>query len=616
MITSSFNSKKHWSTAGRVFVILFFSLFVLMAFLQHPLQAGQVPTRERSLKTDKMQLYKNAKDYYYRLERDQEIGNDRQNWLTGVRNFRRIYQRNPKGPFAPSCLYMMARMNRRMYQRFQQPIDLEESIHYFRKVASDFPRNKLADDALFSTAEIFLKEKNHPEQAAKLYVQIIENFNGSDKYALAVNRLRELTKTKKIPLPDQLTSSNTILHLANLLPVQYWSSADYTRVVIRASGQVHYSASLLEKDGDQPRRLYIDFSQSHILPELRTPIPIEDGLLKQVRTGQFNKSTVRVVLDIESISDYKIFSLNDPFRVVIDVRGEKRDKAKKKKVLSQLAESSKQTPDISKTDIPQSFITLRDNKKRQPGKKKSAPSVTPTQLSLAQQLGLGVRKIILDPGHGGKDPGAMGFGMKEKNIVLKVTKKLKRILQQEYRYEVQLTRSTDIFLALEERTALANTAGADLFVSIHVNAHPHKSVRGIETFYLNLATNSEAMRVAARENATTTHNISDMQNILSDLMQNSKITESSRLAEFIQTNMISGLERKHYAVKNLGVKQAPFYVLIGAEMPAVLAEISFITNPGEAQLLKNETYLEEIARQIAAGVAAYVEHHIRAAVDL
>lgn len=601
---------------GRLLVLLLLGIGMITSPLLQILQAEELPQTEFVLTNDNVQLYKTAKDYYFRLERDVELGSDRQNWLTGVRNFRRIYLREPGGSFAPSCLYMMARLNRRMYQRFQLPIDLDESIYYFQEVASVFPKNNLADDALFSKAEIFQNEKNEPEQAAELYIKVIENFNGSDKYALAINRLRELAKTRDIPLPDQLTSSNTILHLVNLLPVKYWSSADYTRVVIRASDQVHYSASLLEKDGDQPRRLYIDFAQSHIPSELRAPVPIEDGLLKQVRTGQFNSSTVRVVLDIESISDYKIFSLNDPFRVVIDVRGVKKDRPEKTAVPPQVVDSSKQTSAIRETTTTNAFITLKDNKKRKPGKKQLSSITTKTQLSLAQQLGLGIRKIILDPGHGGKDPGAMAFGMKEKDIVLKVAKKLARILQQEYTYEVQLTRKTDIFLPLEERTALANTAGADLFVSLHVNAHPDKSVRGVETFYLNLATNAEAMRVAARENATTTHNISDMQNILSDLMQNSKITESSRLAEFVQANMISGLERNHYSVKNLGVKQAPFYVLIGAEMPAILAEISFITNPGEAQLLKSDAYLEEIARQIAAGLAAYVEHHTSAAVKL
>ena len=600
-------------------LLFFLGLILFPSCLPHHACASELTPPELTLNTDKVQLYKAAKDYYYRLERDTDLGEKRSNWLSGVRNFRRIYLAGPKEKLAPSCLYMMGRMYRRMYQRFKLPIDLDESINYFQQLAADFPKNNLADDALFVTADIYQNEKNDPAQAAKMYITIVKSFPEGDKYAQAINRLKELAKTRDIPLPDQLTRSNVLHNLVNVLPVNYWSSADYTRIVVRTTASVNYSTSLLEKDGDQPRRLYIDFSQSYIPPELRSPIPIEDGLLKQVRTGQFNDSTVRVVLDIESISDYKVFSLNDPFRVVIDVRGVKKIKPGSPVATTTVAEQSKKTPAIRETRQPKPhpFITLKDSKKRKPTHRQ--PTVASTknvQLSLAQQLGLGIRKIVLDPGHGGKDPGAMAFGTKEKDIVLKVTKKLAVILQQEYKYEVQLTRNTDTFLPLEERTAIANTSGADLFVSIHVNAHPNKSARGVETFYLNLATNAEAMRVAARENSTSTHNISDMQNILSDLMQNSKILESSRLAEFVQANMISGLAQEKYSVKDLGVKQAPFYVLIGAEMPAILAEISFITNPEEVKLLKTDAYLEDIAHQIAAGVAAYVENHTTAAVQL
>jgi N-acetylmuramoyl-L-alanine amidase len=181
---------------------------------------------------------------------------------------------------------------------------------------------------------------------------------------------------------------------------------------------------------------------------------------------------------------------------------------------------------------------------------------------------------------------------------------------------VLLTRDSDVSLALEERTAIANTKEADLFLSIHVNAHPEETIRGVETFYLNLATHTEAMRVAALENATSTHNMSEMQDILSELMQNEKINESSQLAEFVQLNMIEGLKKQKFRVKDLGVKQAPFYVLIGAEMPAILAEISFITNPEEAKLMKNEKYLQTLAEQIVAGVLSYAENQRTAALKI
>jgi N-acetylmuramoyl-L-alanine amidase len=259
-------------------------------------------------------------------------------------------------------------------------------------------------------------------------------------------------------------------------------------------------------------------------------------------------------------------------------------------------------------------VILSAQKKRSAGPAGSLARKSPGQgeLTLAQQLGLGVRKIVIDPGHGGKDPGAMAFGLKEKDIVLKVAKKVANILKTAHRYEVALTRNKDTYLALEERTAMANTQSGDLFISIHVNAHPDKTIGGIETYFLNLATNADAMRVAAMENATSTHNISELEDILNDLMKNAKIDESSRLARFVQTNLVNGMGKK-YRARDLGVKQAPFYVLIGAEMPAVLAEISFITNPKEAELLRDDRYLNRIAEQIAAGIVAYVEHNQTAA---
>ncbi len=603
----------------RLLILLSLGACLIAPPFLHPLFAGDNPQGALILRADKNDLYKTAKKYAYTLEHDALAGGERKNWLSGVRNFRRIYLTDTKGMLAPSCLYMIARMYRRMYQRFHLPIDLEESLNYFLKVSSFFPDNKLADDALFAAAELYKNRKNDLKKAAKIYRKIVKSYTKGDKYNQALAHLREIDKSGKISLPNP-ANKDSRQQTAKILPVKYWSSDDYTRVVVQASTAVQYSTRLLEKDGDQPRRLYIDFSQSYIPSKFRVPLPIEDGLLRRVRTGQFDGDTVRVVLDIESISDYKIFNLNDPFRVVVDVHGIKKNKPKRAAQPSSPAEKSKKTPEVRENKSTNIFVTLADIKKwkpRQTHKKHDRKKdTTVPRLSLAQQLGLGIRKIIIDPGHGGKDPGAMAFGLKEKNIVLKVAKKIKTILGKKYNYEVTLTRNSDTFLPLEERTAIANTAGADLFVSVHVNAHPDKSIRGIETFYLNLATNAEAMRVAARENATSTHNISDMQDILTDLMQNSKILESSRLAQFVQNNLVSGLRQDKYSVKDHGVKQAPFYVLIGAQMPAILAEISFITNQKEARLLQDDDYLEDIADQIAAGVAAYISHHSTAAAQL
>jgi N-acetylmuramoyl-L-alanine amidase len=607
----------------------FFCFFLLVIFILTGVSHGRsLSPAEQAVNnpgTDSRQQYKSAKDYYYRLERDTSFGKDRANWLVGIRKFRKIYQADTKSVLAPSCLYMMGRMYRRMYKQFNLPIDIDEAISSFNEVASNFSNNSLADDALFTIADIELTCKNNPARAIKIYQNLIQRFPDGDKSSQSISRLKELARKHDIKVPEQLTTSKAANRIVNVLPVQYWSSNDYTRVVISASAPVHYTARLLEKNNNQPRRLYLDFKQSYISPKFRSPVPIEDGLLKQVRTGQIEDSTVRVVLDIETISDYKIFNLKDPFRVVVDVRGAKKEKAKTASAHVQ----HPLTPPVVKTEPKtiqpvkskakknqDAFITLDDRKKIRPSSSTAAVDEAATNLSLAQQLGLGVRRIVIDSGHGGKDPGAMAFGLKEKDIVLDVARRTASILKKQHNYEVIMTRDSDIFLPLEERTAIANTRNADLFVSIHVNAHPKKSAKGVETFYLNLATNAEAMRVAARENATSTHNISELQDILSDLMQNAKINESSQLAEFVQGSLVEGLKDHKYKTKNLGVKQAPFYVLIGAEMPAVLAEISFITNPEEAKHLKEDTYLQTIAEQIAAGVSTYVEHRKTAALKL
>jgi len=238
------------------------------------------------------------------------------------------------------------------------------------------------------------------------------------------------------------------------------------------------------------------------------------------------------------------------------------------------------------------------------------PPTSPiTPHDLAKQLALGVRRIIIDPGHGGHDGGAPGYlkGVKEKDLVLQIALRLARKIRRELGCEVILTRSDDRFLSLEERTAIANTKNADLFISIHANAHTDRRAYGLETYFLNLATDDDAVLVAARENATSRKNISDLQTILSDLMKNSKINESSRLARYVQKSMTSQLKTRYSNIKDKGVKQAPFYVLLGAQMPSILVETSFISNPRECKRLMDGNYQEHLSSAILRGVREYIK---------
>jgi len=368
--------------------------------------------------------------------------------------------------------------------------------------------------------------------------------------------------------------------------IKHWSNPTYTRIVIELSRKAEFNHRLLKKDpliNMEWRRLYIDLSDAALSPTLAKEIPINDGLLKAARAGQFDPGTVRVVLDIESIEDFKVFPLSDPYRIVIDVSGEKKPAASPAQPITD--SSGKEVPQI----------------------RQSPASVTIPDTSLIQQLGLKVKTIVLDPGHGGKDPGAIGKnGLKEKDVTLKLGKMLRDKLTQDAGAKIILTRDTDVFIPLEERTAIANSRDADLFVSIHINASPRRAATGIETYILSLSNNEEARRVAARENATSTRSVSDLEFILNDLIKTAKTNDSARLAAVVQDNLVTGLKKKFDRIRSHGVKGAPFYVLVGTKMPAVLVEVSFISNPDEEERLRDEAYLREVVDGIAAGIMNYM----------
>jgi N-acetylmuramoyl-L-alanine amidase len=212
---------------------------------------------------------------------------------------------------------------------------------------------------------------------------------------------------------------------------------------------------------------------------------------------------------------------------------------------------------------------------------------------------------VIDAGHGGHDPGAMAFGISESSLVLDVALRLEKLLQQRPGVDVVLTRRDDEFVSLDERTAIANRESADLFLSIHANASSNATARGVETYVLNFALNRQAEAVAARENAASGKTMNSLPGIVKAITLNSKLNESKDFAALVQQSLLRGLRPANKALKDLGVKQAPFMVLIGAAMPSVLTEISFVTNRQEARLLKSPAYRQKIAEALVAGVLKY-----------
>lgn len=345
--------------------------------------------------------------------------------------------------------------------------------------------------------------------------------------------------------------------------LRYHTHPSYTRVVVDIGKLREYVFSELLS----PDRVYVDIYQAKLNPILHgKTFLVENDYLSQIRVAQKTSSTVRVVADLDfKKAYYRVWHLPDPFRIIIDIYPSKLP-------------SLPQPP--------------------QPAKSGS---------SIIRQLGLGIQRVVIDPGHGGKDPGCVGkSGLKEKKIVLDVATRLKNILESKENLEVIMTRESDIFLDPESRTVIANQKQADLFISIHANANRSRKLSGIESFYLNFSHDPSVIDTAARENATSTKNISAMRDIIEKIVQNSKIVESKELAESIQNGLVKCLSQEYSNVKSLGVKGGPFWVLIGGEMPSVLVEISHLSNPTEEERLKSPQYRQRVAQGIYEGIVEYV----------
>jgi N-acetylmuramoyl-L-alanine amidase len=562
--------------------------------------SGQTRAEANPDGKDLSEQYLKARAYYQELSA-LDTGTDRNSLLAAAAAFRNIYEAAPEHQTAPKALYMLGRVFQSMFQQSGKAQDLEQAIASYKELSSRYPKNFLADDAFFILGGIYLVEKKDPVRAAMAYTKIIALYPQGDMIGPAEKQLvqikqgasakpvsalepqaQEVAGEKCIspivaekPQPQKISSKKTGAPM--VLPFRHWSSKRYTRLVVETTEPVTFKHQMLSEDNVSPRRIYIDLHNSRLSPETVKTVPIEDGLLRRVRSAQFDPKTVRVVLDTQTnISDYKVFTLTNPFRVVIDV-------------MSSDGGSEQGIKSVSKGKDGRIADKVQDP-------------------SSALPAGFGIKKIVIDPGHGGKDPGTCSSnGLKEKDIVLDVALRVAKALEEKPGYEVILTRDRDVFIPLEERTAMANAREADLFLSIHVNAAPNHEAKGIETYVLDLTSNKDTMRLAAMENATSAQQISDLQSILLDLMQNSKLNESLKLAGLVHEEMVSGLNKKFSAVSNLGVKKAPFVVLIGAQMPAILIEIAFLSNPEEEKRLKDAAYLAGVADHISHGVAKYIE---------
>jgi N-acetylmuramoyl-L-alanine amidase len=555
-----------------------------------------------------------------------------------VAAYEAVVRRYPVSSYSDNALWQAGRLELDVYARFGQSQDRDAGVRLLRRLAESYPTSKLA----------------------KLVSAQISRADAGASSAADRGSSREMARTAALPLElsrdASAAAATTVptLHravetskLATVRAIQRVVLPDTVRVTIDLDAEVPFAD---QRIGD-PARVFVDLPSTRAAAALLDRTLRFDGdvdVVRQIRIGRHPNNTTRIVLDAAGVASYSIYPLYGPYRLVIDcLRAHPAASVLAARMLAsrRLAiDWGHQLPAQSPRgrtlilDARADLITRRASTStstavavRQPiapPPLDASAASTPTTaaiaaqppvtipappaasniaggFSMARQLGLGVSRIVIDPGHGGHDPGAQGKGIDEADLVLDVALRLEKLLAAVPGVEVILTRRTDEFVPLPERTAIANREGADLFLSIHANASRSAQARGVETYFLNFASNLSAASVAARENAASGQAMGALPDIVKAIALNNKLDESRDFALQVQRSMMEKLRDQDRTVRDLGVKQAPFVVLIGAAMPSVLAEISFLTNPQEAKLLKSNAYRQKIAEALYGAVRRY-----------
>jgi N-acetylmuramoyl-L-alanine amidase len=515
-----------------------------------------------------------------------------------ISTYERVVHRYPASAYSDNALWQAANIALLAYERFGDPADKRTGLRLLAQLRQQFPSSSLVGriDALVQQFDAVTARPSPPIETAPAPVTLPQAATAPPAATQAGDRsiaLREITRT---PLPGGM------------------------RVTIELEAESVFRAERIEG----PRRVFFDLKNVRPVAALAdATMRFPDGAVREIRLGRHPQNTTRVVIDMEGLDSYSVFTLYEPFRLVIDFQ-----RAAPAPESTQILDAPPivtgppaREPLPPVAPPPPASRTTQAKSESGAAARAAAPPLTEVpsklrapsaasanlngEMSLARQLGLGVSRVVIDAGHGGHDPGAQANGVTEAELVLDVAQRLARLLQKLPGVEVVMTRDTDVFIPLEERTAIANREGADLFLSIHANAARNVKARGVETYFLNFAPNAEAEAIAARENAGSTRTMGNLPDIVKAIAMNNKINESKDFAAMVQSAMVRRLAARNRQLKDLGVKQAPFVVLIGAVMPSVLAEISFVTNKPEAQLLKSGAYRQQIAEALLDAIVRY-----------
>ena len=540
--------------------------------------------------------------------------------VTAYEDLSRLF---PTSGYSDNALWQGAMLSADAFWQFGDSADRNTALRLFKALTARFPTSSLI--------------KQSPPQVARLEgVKLpVSGVVASEKPATGIEARRAVTDVATAPTtaPSLLKSIRR-----EVLP-------DALRITLDLEREASFVADTL----DSPPRVFVDLQQTRAVDALKdATLAFDDDVVRRIRVGRQLNVRTRVVLDLQNAGRYSVYALYNPYRIVIDFERPSTVTPAPPDVKTVKAPSDARNAALSRAAMPvlhssvlrvgstmlpaaparEALVASESSDAVSPAPNKTIPAADNTAIasiteppaaprrasanrgggySLSRQLGLGIARIVIDPGHGGHDPGARGNGISEADLVLDIGLRLEKLLQKQSGVEVVLTRRDNTFVPLEERTAMANHAEADLFLSIHANASPSPIARGIETYFLNFAPNPEAEAIAARENAGSSRTMRHLSDIVQAIAMNNKIDESRDFATAVQATLYRELHKTNKNARNLGVKQAPFMVLIGATMPSILTEISFITNGSEAGLLKSEKYRQQMAEALLTGITRYQE---------
>lgn len=558
--------------------------------------------------------YEKARTSYQSFFKSKKGMDRRDRWISIIKKFESVYKNHFPSNEAYKAIFTTGDLYEQLFSISRRDKDLDAALEAYQKTVKEFKPDRLTDDALYRQGEIFFSRGKYVA-ALNSFEKVSTLIPKGDVAAKARSRisnvrpfvpkgdlvkqvsLKETKNTSYSKENSSLTGGKKLI----LKKIDYKVGSDSFRVVVYTSEAVTFSQGRLSK----PERVYINFKETQLADSVAKEIKIGSRFLKGLRLSQLDKENTRLVVDLNESNNLKIGVWSEGHKLFVELSNKKTPDVKvasKSKIPFTKKIASK--PKIPSTKAVNFDKKVKHNKEPRKvavkvSKKRSFPVVN-------KKLPL----IVIDAGHGGNDLGAKGYrGIQEKNVNLAIALRLKDILTSRYKYRVILTRGDDTFIPLPGRGKIANDNNADVFVSVHANAAPRRAAHGIETYYLGQGHSEEAKATAARENGKLVKSVKDdeTQEILASMISTTKINQSSRLAGNIQNQLYQSMRKKYSGVKNLGVKEGPFFVLHDTNMASVLVEVGFVTNLREESRLKQSSYLDRLASSIAKGVSKFVQ---------